>query len=220
MLLVLSNVEREFRNGGCVTPVLRNVSFSVQAGEFVALVGPSGCGKSTVLNIVGLADRPDRGSVLLAGRAVERAPERVLQELRRSQIGYVFQHFNLLSTLSVRENVMLPLLLKGAPQRAAAARADELLTQVGVVHRAAAFPHLLSGGEMQRVAVARAVVHRPLLVIADEPTGNLDSKCGEQVLELLAGLAATGVGVLMATHSEAAMARCSRVLRMCDGVLQ
>ncbi len=218
-LLVVRDVHREFSEGGVRTQVVRGVSLSLRRGDFVALVGPSGCGKSTLLSIIGLADRATRGELILDGVPLQNAPESRLQQVRRSQIGYVFQHFNLLSTLTVRENVLLPLLLAELPLSQTAQRVDELLERVNIAHRADALPHALSGGEMQRVAIARAVVHRPILVIADEPTGNLDSTNGERVLDLLSDLAADGVSVLMATHSEAAMGHCSRVLRMKDGVL-
>jgi putative ABC transport system ATP-binding protein len=199
--------------------VVRDLSFEVGSGEFVAVVGPSGCGKSTVLNILGLADRPSSGEVSLAGVPVNYDDEGALVRLRRSAVGFVFQHFNLLPTLTALENVMLPLMLNGTAARIAEERATELLGRVGLLQRAKSLPFRLSGGEMQRVAVARAVVHRPTLVLADEPTGNLDSASGDAVLDLLAELVSDGTTVLMATHSEAAVDRCSRVLRLLDGAL-
>jgi putative ABC transport system ATP-binding protein len=218
-LLSAQNLTKTFRDGAVVTDVLRGVSLEVQGGEFVALVGPSGCGKSTLLNILGLADRPTNGVITLAGEELCDASETNLQALRRMKLGYVFQHFNILSTLSAHENVMVPLLLNGVGSREAEKRADAALERVGMAHRRAAMPFSLSGGELQRVAIARAVVHRPVVILADEPTGNLDSASGDNVLGLLESMVEEGGAILMATHSEAAMARCSRIIRMKDGVV-
>ena len=202
--------------------ILDAVSLTVAPGEFVGLVGPSGCGKTSLLSVVGLADDAWEGELVLDGVTVrsvlgQRASERDLTELRRHKVGYLFQYFNLLSTLTVVENVMLPLLLQGRGSEEAEARAQELLARVAVAHRSRVRPATLSGGEMQRVAFARAVAHRPAVVLADEPTGNLDSHSGAVVLDLLAELVNDGISVLMATHSEAAVQRTSRVIRMRDG---
>jgi putative ABC transport system ATP-binding protein len=218
-LLSAQNITKTFRDGPIVSEVLRGVSLELRGGEFVALVGPSGCGKSTLLNILGLADRPTSGVMSLAGEQLRGAPEAKLRVLRRSKLGYVFQHFNILSTLSARENVMVPLLLNGVSAHDAEMRADAVLERVGLAHRRTAMPFSLSGGELQRVAIARAVAHRPAVVLADEPTGNLDSTAGEKVLELLEAMVHEGIAVLMATHSEAAMARCTRTVRMKDGAM-
>ncbi len=209
-----------FGTGSAERTVLRGVDIRVAPGEFVGLMGPSGCGKSTLLNILGLADRPTAGEVLIGGESTARCSDLSLQRLRRQKLGYVFQHFNLLSTLTVRENVMVPLVLNGADILSAEEQADQVLTRVGLGERRSAMPFTLSGGEMQRVAIARAVVHKPLLILADEPTGSLDSRTGEQVLELLGEQAKDGISIVMATHSEFASARCSRVLRMRDGLLE
>jgi putative ABC transport system ATP-binding protein len=219
-LLSAHDLTRTFEDGGVVTEVLRGVSLEVRGGEFVALVGPSGCGKSTLLNILGLADRPSSGVISLAGDVLRDVSEHKLRALRRAKLGYVFQHFNVLSTLSAIENVMVPLLLNGIAAREAETRADAALERVGMSHRRKAMPFSLSGGELQRVAIARAVVHRPAVILADEPTGNLDSLAGDNVLGLLESLVKEGVALLMATHSEVAMARCSRIIRMRDGVVQ
>lgn len=208
------------QSGGAETAILRGVSLEILKGEFVALMGPSGCGKSTLLNILGLADRPSSGEVVIGGVSAAGASPHALQMLRRQHIGYIFQHFNLLSTLTVRENVMVPLILNGTDPRSAEALAHQVLVRVGLAERENAMPFTLSGGEMQRVAIARAVVHKPLLILADEPTGSLDSSSGGQVLELLREQAASGIAILMATHSEAASKRCPRVLHMRDGVLE
>jgi putative ABC transport system ATP-binding protein len=173
--------------------------------------------KSTLLNILGVADTPTSGSVWIGDELVRFSHERMLVELRRRKLGYVFQHFNLLPTLTALENVMLPLVLIGEGDRTARDRALRILGRVGLGTRAAAFPHTMSGGEMQRVAIARAVVHRPVFVLADEPTGNLDSVSGERVLELLSELAQEGTTILMATHSEHAASKCSRIIRLLDG---
>lgn len=198
---------------------VKEVSLVVRRGEFVALVGPSGCGKSTLLTMLGLIERPSSGDLLFQGSSLSGATEATLQSLRRTSIGFVFQAFNLLSTLSVVENVMLPCILTGAPEAQARSRADELIEALGLHHRRDMMPATLSGGEMQRVAIARAVAHRPTLILADEPTGNLDSSAGEAVLSMLRAVHREGTPIIMATHSDAAAACCSRVLRMRDGAI-
>lgn len=213
------NITRFFREGDTIVQAVRDLTCSIVPGEFVGLVGPSGCGKSTLLNIFGLAETPSSGTLRITGVSVESGSEQLLQSLRRSALGYVFQAFNLLSTLTVLENVMLPCLLNGRSQEEAKHRALDLLSDLGLAHRASMYPATLSGGEMQRVAIARALAHKPAIILADEPTGNLDSVSGDSVLTLLEEIHKTGVAVVMATHSEAAMARCSRVLRMRDGAL-
>jgi putative ABC transport system ATP-binding protein len=219
-LISAHKLTKIFHAGVAPVEALREVDLAVYPGEFVALVGPSGCGKSTLLNILGLAERATRGEVLLGGVGTQMATEASLQMLRRKRLGYVFQQFNLLSTLSVRENVMVPLVLNKVEVEEAAAQAEEVLERVGLRHRIAAMPYSLSGGEMQRVAIARAVVHKPLVILADEPTGSLDSRAGDDVLQLLREQSSLGVTILMATHSERAIARCSRVVRMKDGVIE
>lgn len=202
------------------TDVLKGVTLTIEPGERVALYGPSGCGKSTLLNILGLADRPTSGELLLNGESLIGASERGLQRLRRTKIGYVFQNFNLLSTLTALENVMLPLILNGLSVTEARSRARELLERVGVSDRSFAMPATLSGGEMQRVAICRAVAHSPLIILADEPTGSLDSKSGEYVLKLLEEQARQGIALLIATHTEEVIKRCTRALRIRDGALE
>lgn len=201
-------------------PVLRQVSFTLAAGERVALLGPSGCGKTTLLNCLGGVDRADTGVIRLLGTALERLSSDDLADLRRRQIGTVFQFFHLLPTLSAFENVELPLQLLGIPPRERRARGMALLERVRLAHRADARPGQLSGGEMQRVAIARALVHRPALLLADEPTGNLDSANGENVLALLAELTDEArTALLMVTHSPDAARICHRILHMRDGVI-
>lgn len=212
-------LNRSFVAGQSLVHAVKDVSLSIYRGEWVGIVGPSGCGKSTLLNILGLVEAQSSGQLLIEGVLVSAQEERSAQKLRRAKIGYVFQAFNLLSTLSVRENVMLPCLLVGQSEDRAGARADTLLRELGLHHRESAMPATLSGGEMQRVAIARAVAHDPAFVIADEPTGNLDSNAGEHVLNLLSEIHRRGTAIIMATHSDVAMARCSRVLRMWDGAI-
>lgn len=200
---------------------LRGVTFSAEAGDFIALTGPSGCGKSTLLHILGGIDRPTRGRVLLDGVELVSLSEEDLARLRRKKIGFVFQFFNLLPTLTVAENVALPLMLDGISNSSASERTDEMLQRVELSSRAAHYPAELSGGEMQRAALARAVVTRPNLILADEPTGNLDSENGIQVMNLLAELnRELRLTVILATHSPEAVQYAARLLHMRDGVIE
>lgn len=201
-------------------PILRGVSLTVAKGERVALLGPSGCGKTTLLNCIGGVDRVDGGELLLAGQSMGALDSDGLSLLRRASIGSVFQFFHLLPTMTAFENVELPLQLNAVPKAERQQRVQTLLERVGITHRAQALPAQMSGGEMQRVAIARAVVHRPALILADEPTGNLDSTTGTQVLNLLREISEENdAAVLMVTHSEEAARTCHRVLRMLDGQL-
>jgi len=200
--------------------VLNQVSFMLDAGERVALVGPSGCGKTTLLNCLGGVDRADSGSIELNGSALENLSSDELATLRRQRIGTIFQFFHLLPTLTAFENVELPMQLLNLPPRERRERGLDLLTRVKLDHRADALPGQLSGGEMQRVAIARALAHRPALILADEPTGNLDSANGENILDLLAELSTElGTAMLMVTHSPDAARICHRSLHMRDGVI-
>lgn len=199
-------------------PILRGVSFKLEQGERVALLGPSGSGKTTVLNCVGGVDQPDSGRVSIAGQTLGALDADALALLRRRHIGTVFQFYHLLPTLSAAENIELPLQLLGVAAGEREARVRQLLERVGIAHRAHALPGQLSGGEMQRVAIARAVVHKPALILADEPTGSLDSATGMQVLDLLAEVVLeTQAALLLVTHSSEAVKHCQRVLRMQDG---
>jgi ABC-type lipoprotein export system ATPase subunit len=198
--------------------VLRGVSFDLKAGERLALVGPSGSGKTTLLNCLGGVDRPDSGSIELNGMALETLNGDQLAEVRRRRLGTIFQFFHLLPTLTAAENVELPLQLNGVNATERAARVRLLLERVQVSHRADAWPAQLSGGEMQRVAIARALAHQPELLLADEPTGNLDSKNGANILRLLRELSdETGTALVLVTHSPDAAAICHRELELRDG---
>jgi putative ABC transport system ATP-binding protein len=220
-ILVVKNVERIYDGGGRGVAALRGVSFEAEQGDFIALTGPSGCGKSTLLHVVGGMDRPTHGRVSLGGIALDSLTEEALARLRRKKIGFVFQFFNLLPTLTVAENVALPLLLDGARHSQTSERAHQVLGRVGLADREAHFPAELSGGEMQRAAVARAVITRPDLILADEPTGNLDTGNGTQVMNLLAELNwELSLTIILATHSSEAARYARRTFHMRDGLVE
>ncbi len=201
--------------------VLQGVSLTLQPGERLALTGPSGCGKTTLLNCLGGIDRPDSGEILLLGENIHELDGNALAALRRRQIGNIFQFFHLLPTLTVRENVEFPLQLLGVSSGERRQRADALLESVRITHRAEAYPGKLSGGEMQRVAIARALIHRPRLLLADEPTGNLDSTNGANILALLHQLTEeTSTALLLVTHSAEATQICHRVIHIRDGAVE
>ena len=220
-ILVVDNVHRTYDGDGRAVSAVRGVSFDAETSSFISLVGPSGCGKSTLLHIIGAMDRPTRGSVSLGGVTFDSLSEEALASLRRKKIGFVFQFFNLLPTLTVAENVALPLMLDGARHSQARLRAGEMLARVGLSGRTTHFPAELSGGEMQRVAVARAVVTQPELILADEPTGNLDTDNGTEIMNLLAELnRELGLTIILATHSSDAARYASRTLQMRDGLIE
>ncbi len=200
---------------------MADVSLSLERGDFVALVGPSGCGKSTLLHLCGAMDRPTSGTVRLEAAALNTLDDDALTRLRRERVGFVFQFFNLLPTLTLLENVELPLLLAGRRTTDAAPAARALLDRVGLTPRLDHYPQQLSGGEMQRGALARALVHQPALLVADEPTGNLDSENGRRIIDLLTALnRETGVTMLLATHAPEIAAAAHRVVRMRDGRIE
>jgi putative ABC transport system ATP-binding protein len=216
----LSHVVKIYREGESERVVLREVDVRVAAGEIVVLLGRSGSGKSTLLNLISGIDRPTSGAILVEGVDVAALSETARTWFRRQRIGFIFQFFNLIPTLTAEENLRLPLELNGVDGATGRARALDLLATVGLADRAASFPDRLSGGEQQRVAVARALVHDPALVLADEPTGNLDAESARQVLGLLAGLARrAGRTVIVASHSEEVAALADRVLVLADGRL-
>jgi putative ABC transport system ATP-binding protein len=215
-LVQLAAVSKTY--GDHMVKALSNVNLNVKAGEFVALMGPSGCGKSTLLNIVGGIDKPTDGKVLLEGKSLVEMGDEKLTALRRTNIGFVFQFFNLLTTLTVFENVALPLELENIKKKELTLAVNGVLQRVGMESRKDFYPSQLSGGEMQRVAIARALVHSPRIVVADEPTGNLDSENGTAVLELIREInVAQGTTVIMATHSQEAAGYAQRIIEMRDG---
>jgi len=218
-LLELRNVTKRYQTDGSSVAAVQNVSIEIERGEFMALVGRSGCGKSTLLHLAGAMDFPTSGEVVLEGKVTSRMTDKELTKLRREKVGFIFQSFQLLHTLSVAENVELPLLL--ARQRNARAKAMERLQWVGIDQYAERLVHQLSGGQQQRVAIARALVHAPTILLADEPTGNLDTATGEIVLDLLQRTAnELGVAVVMATHSVESTALVNRVVHMRDGQIE
>ena len=216
-MLKLSNVSKIYRTAEVETLALNDINIEVQAGEFVAIMGPSGCGKSTLLNTLGLLDTPTSGSFEFFGQEVAQKSERELTALRRDRIGFVFQSFNLIDDLSVAENVEVALLYRKVASAERRRRVAEALERVGMGHRARHRPQQLSGGQQQRVAVARALVSDPSLILADEPTGNLDTVNGEAVMALLTEAAASGVTVIMVTHSLAHAAVAQRTVKLLDG---
>jgi putative ABC transport system ATP-binding protein len=219
-LLTAENLHRTYTAGDAVVHAVAGVNLSLAKGDFVALMGPSGCGKSTLLHLCGAMDRPTSGTVRLESAVLNTLSDEELTRVRRERVGFVFQFFNLLPTLTLVENVQLPLLLAGTRPIAAESAARALLDRVGLGPRLRHYPQQLSGGELQRAAVARALIHRPALLVADEPTGNLDSENGLRVLELLTELnRETGVTMLLATHAPEIAAAAGRVVRMVDGRL-
>jgi putative ABC transport system ATP-binding protein len=217
-ILQATDLRRTYALTDSKVQALRGVSLTVSAGDFVAVMGPSGCGKSTLLQLCGGMDRADGGVLEFEGRDVASLTDSELTRLRRERIGFVFQFFNLLPTLSIGENIALPLLLAKVPESTAMARASEIAGRVGISHRLGHSPAQVSGGEAQRAAIARAVVHEPGLLIADEPTGSLDSENGEAVMDLIRELNRDlGVTVLLATHDAKVGAAAGRLVRMRDG---
>ena len=220
-MIRLLGVHKTYGQGRNAVTALAGVSLDIVKGEFVVIMGPSGSGKSTLLHLIGGLDSPTRGEVLVDGRIISQLPDHDLTLFRRAKIGFVFQFFNLLPLLTARENIMLPLVLDGQGRERAAARGAALLERFGLSARADHYPEELSGGEMQRVAIARALAFSPLILLADEPTGNLDSKNGDAVLELIRGInRAEGCTVVMVTHNARAAEYGSRRVSMRDGVVE
>lgn len=219
-LVVADALEKTYAEGAAPVAALRGVSLTLEPGDFVALTGPSGCGKSTLLHLCGAMDRPTAGRLTIDGQDVGALDDDALTTLRRDRIGFVFQFFNLLPTLTIGDNIALPCLLSGMKAAEAESRAAALAERVGIGHRLGHYPQQVSGGEAQRAAIARALVHQPALLIADEPTGNLDSANGATVLALLAELnRELGVTMLLATHAADVAAAAGRQIRMRDGRL-
>ncbi len=216
-MIRLNEISKVFRTSEVETVALEQVNLEVKEGEFVAVMGPSGCGKSTLLNILGLLDNPTSGSYQLFGREVGELKERERTRVRKGQLGFVFQSFNLIDELNVFENVELPLTYLGVKAAERKERVKEMLQRMNISHRAQHFPQQLSGGQQQRVAIARAVVTCPKLILADEPTGNLDSKNGIEVMNLLTELNREGTTIVMVTHSQRDAQYAHRVINLFDG---
>ena len=216
-MIKTENIRKVFRTEDVETWALNGVDIEVAKGEFVAIMGPSGCGKSTLMNILGLLDNPTEGSYCLNGTDVALFGEDERTALRKGVIGFVFQSFNLIDDLNVYENIELPLLYMGVPKKERKKRVEEAMERMDIAHRAGHFPQQLSGGQQQRVAIARAVVTNPKIIFADEPTGNLDSRNGIEVMELLKQLNGEGTTVVMVTHSLRDASYAGRVINMFDG---
>ena len=216
-MIKLDNITKIFSTEEVQTTSLNGVSLEVNDGEFVAIMGPSGCGKSTLLNIMGLIDTPTTGTYLLNGKDVSTLTENERTDIRKGVIGFVFQSFNLIDELNVNENVELPLLYMGVPAKERKERVLEVLRRMNMSQRGKHLPSQLSGGQQQRVAIARAVIGNPKIILADEPTGNLDSKNGLEVMELLSQLNAEGTTVIMVTHSQHDAAYANRIINLYDG---
>lgn len=216
-MLSLQNIKKLFRTEEVETTALNDVSINISKSEFVSIMGPSGCGKSTLLNIIGLLDNIDSGKYYFLEEEVASYNERKLAKLRKFNIGFIFQSFNLIDELSVFDNVELPLLYQKVPARERRQRVDAMLEKVGIFPRRQHMPQQLSGGQQQRVAVARALVGNPKMILADEPTGNLDSKNGEEVMGLLTNLNEEGTTIVMVTHSQSHAEYAQRIINMLDG---
>ena len=216
-MIKVENLSKSFRTEELETIALNGVSFEVKDGEFVAIMGPSGCGKSTLLNILGLLDNPTGGKYWLDGNEVSALKEKDRTDVRKGQIGFVFQSFNLIDELNVEENIELPLTYLNIPAKDRKQRVQEIMKRMAISHRAKHFPHQLSGGQQQRVAIARAVVFGPKMILADEPTGNLDSKNGIEVMKLLTELNREGTTIVMVTHSDRDASMAQRVIKLFDG---
>jgi putative ABC transport system ATP-binding protein len=216
-MLHMRALSRTYRTDTVETTALDAIDLDIMPGEFVAIMGPSGCGKSTLLNLMGMLDSPTSGSYVFDAKEVAGLSEAKLAEVRKASIGFIFQSFNLVDELSVRENVELALLYHAVPAAERRRRTEEVMDRVGIAHRARHFPSQLSGGQQQRVAVARALVAEPKLILADEPTGNLDTNHGEEVMKMLQTLNAQGSTIVMVTHSPSHADYASRVVNMLDG---
>lgn len=216
-MIELSNVTKTYRMGEVDITVLSNVSLSVRSGELIAIMGPSGSGKSTLMNIIGCLDRPTNGTYRFEDREISAMTDDELASIRNVKIGFVFQTFNLLPRFSALKNVEVPLVYSGVPARLRKERAIPLLQQVGLSDRMNHRPTELSGGQQQRVSIARALVNHPPLLLADEPTGNLDSRSGSEILNILTGLNEQGVTIMIVTHDKDVAARCKRIINLKDG---
>lgn len=216
-MIKIENLSKVFRTTEVETIAINDVSLEIKDKEFVSIMGPSGCGKSTLLNIIGLLDNPTSGHYYLSGKEVGNLKEKDRTNVRKGNIGFVFQSFNLIDELNVSENVELPLTYLHIPAKERKERVADILSRMNISHRAKHYPQQLSGGQQQRVAIARAVVSNPELILADEPTGNLDSKNGKEVMELLSNLNREGTTIVMVTHSQHDAGYASRIINLFDG---
>lgn len=216
-MIQLENLTKVYRTDEIECTALNSVSFTIEKGEFVSIMGPSGCGKSTLLNILGMLDKPESGSYKFLGNEVSHLNEKGRSAVRKQNIGFIFQNFNLIDELTVFENIELPLIYNNMSASDRKERVNSILDKIGIAHRASHFPQQLSGGQQQRVAVARALVTRPPLILADEPTGNLDSSHGNEVMELLCDLNEAGTTIVMVTHSAHDASYSNRIINLLDG---
>ena len=219
-LIEIRDIIRDFRLGSEIVHVLKGIDLDIDKGEYVAFMGPSGSGKSTLMNLLGCLDTPTSGTYKLNGRDVSKMTDDELAEVRNNEIGFVFQTFNLLPRTTALDNVALPMIYAGASKKARHARAEEVLTDVGLSDRMDHKPNQLSGGQRQRVAVGRALVNKPSIILADEPTGNLDSKTGVEIMGLFNAIHAAGNTVILVTHEEEIAAHAHRVIRLRDGIIE
>ncbi|MHB8117362.1 MAG: ABC transporter ATP-binding protein [Methanothrix sp.] len=215
--MVLKDIQKTYRIGDSEFPVLKGINLEIEPGEFIALMGPSGSGKSTLLNIVGCLDRPTGGRFLLLDQDISQTSDNELARVRREELGFIFQTFNLIGRISVLKNVEVPMMLSGVPRVERKARAIKLLESLDIAHRINFSPANISGGERQRVAIARALANDPKIIIADEPTGNLDLKNSNEVMNILTNLNKDGRTIIMVTHNPEITENCSRVIRLRDG---
>jgi len=216
-VIELEDIQKSYRIGDSEFAILKGIDLDIEAGEFIALMGPSGSGKSTLMNIVGCLDRPSGGRFTLLGQDISRTSDEELARIRREELGFIFQTFNLIGRISVLKNVEIPMMLSGVARERRRSRALELLESVGIAHRSDFSPTNISGGERQRVAIARALANDPKIIIADEPTGNLDLKNSEEVMKILSQLNRDGRTIIMVTHNPEITGNCSRVIRLRDG---
>lgn len=216
-MIKLQNVEKVYRTSSIETLALNNINLNVKKGEFVSIMGPSGCGKSTLLNIIGLLDAPSKGIIEIDGQKVESYQDKAVAPLRNKMLGFIFQSFHLINDLSVIDNVEIPLLYRSTTAKQRRELAEEALEKVGLSNRMKHFPKQLSGGQKQRVAIARAIVGKPEIILADEPTGNLDSAMGNEILNILESLNEGGATIVMVTHDDAMAKRTHRLIRLFDG---
>ena len=214
-IIRLQNVHKVYRTKEIETIALENVNLSVDKGELISVMGPSGCGKSTLLNIIGMLDTPNQGQIHINDQDISKLTDKTAAEFRNKTVGFIFQSFHLIPSLNVLDNVQLPLLYRSCSNRTA--RAKEVLEKVGLSHRMKHFPTQLSGGQCQRVAIARAIIGQPEIILADEPTGNLDSKMGMEIMELLFNLNNEGTTIIMVTHDELIAKQTKRIIRFFDG---